>query len=383
MRSFTPASKRIGLMAALMMGVSGLAGCVSPVAGPSGVYAKPIGNAPVTANPTAYSNALVCLGSYARQRRLASPRIAVGRISDYTGKVSLDGGRALTQGASLMAMTALAKSGARQVERFDTSVGELELKYANNKLITDAVDPNPNQPSQYRRIMAGEVAGSDFFIVGGITELNYNIRSSGIDAYIGGVTDDNVKGLINGRLYVMNVALDMRLVDTRTLEVVDIISYQKQIIGREVKAGVFRFFGGNLYDISAGEGGLEPMQLAVRGLIERATLEFMANLYGAPGPEICLKPEDDYLNTDAVNGVTGGLTPAYDNLKTNNAETRADPQRWYKTGATAAEPAAASNTPPASKPSSKAKKAAHAHPATEPCTSNCVPAAPAGREPRY
>ena len=29
-----------------------LAGCVSPVAGPSGQYATPIGNAPVTANPT-------------------------------------------------------------------------------------------------------------------------------------------------------------------------------------------------------------------------------------------------------------------------------------------------------------------------------------------
>ena len=29
-----------------------LAGCVSPVAGPSGQYATPIGNAPVPANPT-------------------------------------------------------------------------------------------------------------------------------------------------------------------------------------------------------------------------------------------------------------------------------------------------------------------------------------------
>lgn len=44
-----------------------LAGCVSPVAGPSGQYATPIGNAPVTANPTPYSAALYCLADYARR----------------------------------------------------------------------------------------------------------------------------------------------------------------------------------------------------------------------------------------------------------------------------------------------------------------------------
>ena len=331
MRTKTHYRKTAGLAALLLMGASIMTGCVSTSAGPSGVYAKPVGNAPVTANPTVYSNALVCLGNYARGRRLASPRIAVGRISDYTGKVSLDGGRAVTQGASLMAMTALAKSGARQVERFDTSVGELELKYANNKLITDAPVSNPNVPQSYRRIMAGEVSGSDFFIVGGVTELNYNIRSGGVDAYVGGIKQDEAKGLLNRRTYVMNIALDMRLVDTRTLDVVDVISYQKQIVGHEIRAGVFKFFKDNIYDISAGEGGLEPMQLAVRALIERGTLEFMANLYGASGPEVCLDPREDFLN-QTTHGVTGSLTPAYDNLETNNASTRADPYRWTGTG---------------------------------------------------
>src|SRR5665213_3147634 len=98
-----------------------LSGCALPVAGPNGLYAQPIGNAPVTSNPTPYSTALVCLGEYARQRGLRAPRIAVGRISDYTGKEEADGsGRKLTQGASLMAISALAKSGANLVERYDT-----------------------------------------------------------------------------------------------------------------------------------------------------------------------------------------------------------------------------------------------------------------------
>ena len=320
--------KLVATIASLAALSIALTGCMTtPSVNASGNYKNPIGKAPVTANPTAYSDALVCLGSYARSHRLASPRLAVGRISDYTGRASLDGGREITPGASLMAMTALAKAGARQVERFDTSVGELELKYANNKLITDDAVANPTRPADYRKIMAGQVAGSDFFIVGGITELNNNIRSSGIDAYAGETKDTGLKGMAYGRTLVMNVALDLRLVDTRTLEVVDVISYQKQIVGKEVKAGVFDVLNGNIFDISGGQGALEPMQLAVRAMIERATLEFMANLYGASGPDVCLDPQNDFLYNDTL-GATGGLTPAYDNLETNNAGTRAEPSRW-------------------------------------------------------
>jgi curli production assembly/transport component CsgG/holdfast attachment protein HfaB len=303
-----------------------LSACVSPVAGPGGLYARPIGNAPVTANPTPYSTALYCLADYARRYNLPSPRMAVGRISDYTGSVSADGGRQITQGASLMAFSALAKSGARMVERYDTSISEMELRYANNRLISDE-GPDAPADANYRRILAGQVPGSDFYLVGGITEANFNIRSAGFDAGVG-ETDTDVpgSGIIQGKIYVMNVALDLRLVQTTTLEVVDVVSYQKQIIGREVSAGVFDFLNGNVFDVSAGTGAMEPVQLAVRALLERATVELMANLYGAPGPEVCLNAENDPLNTV---GATGGYYPAYDNTGTNNGQTRADPSRWH------------------------------------------------------
>ncbi len=263
-----------------------LAGCISPVAGPGGNYASPIGDAPVTANPTPYSAALVCLSEYAQHYGVRAPRIAVGRIADYTGKAEDNGGREVTQGASLMAISALAKAGAPLVERYDTSVSELELKYANNKLISDQAGPGggPEGPQPFRKIMAGQVPGSDFYLVGGITELNYNIRSSGINGQGGKQDATQGTGLLTGQLYVMNVALDLRLVETKTMEVVDVVSYQKQIYGRQVGAGLFKFFGSNVIDISAGEGGLEPIQLAVRAMIERATVEMMSNLYGAPGP---------------------------------------------------------------------------------------------------
>jgi curli biogenesis system outer membrane secretion channel CsgG len=300
--------------------------CVSPVAGPAGRYAAPIGDAPVTPNATPYSEALVCLGQYARANRRVSPRIAVGRISDYTGKEESDGsGRKLTQGASLMAISALAKSGANLVERFDTSVSELELKYANNKLITDGPPAGPNAPADYRKIMAGQVAGSDYYLVGGITELNFNIRSSGLDAQ-GGNNASTRAANLTGQLFVMNVGLDLRLVDTRTLQVVDVISYQKQIIGRQVGVGLFDVLNGNVFSVSAGEGGLEPIQLAVRSVIERAVLEMMANLYGAPGPDVCLIHGDPLRG--ATTGITGGYTPAYNNLESNNAQTREAPRRW-------------------------------------------------------
>ncbi len=311
--------------AAMLSAVSiGLSGCISPVAGPSGLYTHPIGDAPVTDNRTPYSAALVCLANYAQHYGVHAPRIAVGRIADYTGKAEDNGGREITQGASLMAISALAKAGVPLVERYDTSVSEMELKYANNKLISDQPQPSPSGAGgPYRKILAGQIPGSDFYLVGGVTELNYNIRSVGLDVAGGKQTATKGTGEATGQIYVMNVALDLRLVETKTEEVVDVQSYQKQIYGRQVGAGYFQFFGTNVINVSAGEGALEPIQLAVRSVIERAAVEMVANLYGAPGPSAC-------MGADPLGpaGVTGGFTPAYNNLDRNNGHTRDDPSRW-------------------------------------------------------
>src|SRR3984885_2587430 len=164
------------LMKPLALLVAGLAltGCISQTPDNTGRYTTPIGGSPVISNETPYSTALRCMTGYTARRPL---RIAVGQIADYTGKNESDNsGRKLTQGAALMAMSALSKSGVQLVERFDTSVAEMELKYANNKLITDAAQQNA-PPGDYRKIMAGSIPGSDYYLVGGITELNFNIRS--------------------------------------------------------------------------------------------------------------------------------------------------------------------------------------------------------------
>ncbi len=304
---------RRGLKSATALAAAALAvtACVSPVPGATGNYASPIGTAPVTVNPTPYSEALVCMGQFARAENINAPRIAVGRILDYTGKADIEGGRRVTQGASLMAMSAFAKSGARLVERFDTSVSEMELTFKNNKLIEDG-------KGGYAKINAGEVAGSDFYLVGGITELNYNIRSVGGEAYAGDLDAADTKGTLGGKMFVINIAMDLRMVETKTLNVVDVISYQKQIIGREISLGIFDFANGNVFDIGVGGRAQEPIQLAVRSTVERAVLEMMANMYGAPKTDVC----ESMDITASTNSHAGDFVPVGNQLQDYSGTTR-------------------------------------------------------------
>ena len=68
-----------------------LMGCATSSVSNAGNYATPVLRAPVTSNPTPYSSALVCLSTYARANGLVSPRFAIGRIDDLTGKAEADG----------------------------------------------------------------------------------------------------------------------------------------------------------------------------------------------------------------------------------------------------------------------------------------------------
>jgi curli production assembly/transport component CsgG/holdfast attachment protein HfaB len=314
---------------AVLAATLALEGCISPQADSVGRYTSPIGGSPVISNETPYSAALRCMSGVVAQHPV---RIAVGQIADYTGKTESDGsGRKVTAGAALMAMSALSKSGVHMVERFDTSVAEMELKYANNKLIAD--DKNPNA-GDFRKIMAGSIPGSDYYIVGGITELNFNIRSENANGNGGGTATNATTGTASGSLYVMNVGLDLRLVNTNTLEVADVISYQKQIIGRQVSAGVFDFLGTNFFDVSLGESALEPIQLAVRSVIERATLEMVGRIYRVPGnvcsspigtatdPLADSQPRPYYPNTQASD-------PVAHTQETYNDISRQNPYRGY------------------------------------------------------
>jgi curli biogenesis system outer membrane secretion channel CsgG len=231
---------------------------------PNGPFPVEVGPK-VTQNVTPYEDAFACT-----DRLLAEKgrhlRIAVGQVKDYTGKFTNEaqgGGYKITQGGALMVMSALGKLDPRyveQTERFDTSIPDVELTLSKSQLVRDG--------NAVRVPRAGQIDGSDYYIVGGITELNYNIASGGAELNITGVG-------AGARYFVMNVAADLRIVDTKTLEVVKTVSLQKQIVGQEVEANIFRFFGNQLVDFNAGDKHQEPLQLGVRSTLEAGVLELV------------------------------------------------------------------------------------------------------------
>jgi curli biogenesis system outer membrane secretion channel CsgG len=247
--------------AAATLSLFGLGACATVG---EGQYAIQHGT-PVTPNVTPYEQSFACVdGLLANAGKV---RIAVGNVKDFTGKFSNEasqGGYQITQGGSLMVISALGKLDPRHVsviERYDTAVPDMELTLSKAQLLRD--------DNKVRVPTAGQVLGSDYYIVGGITEANYNIQSGGAELNVNGVGG-------GGRIFVMNIAADLRLVDTKSLEVVKTVSLQKQIQGYETKANIFRFFGTELVDFNAGNKQQEPIQLGVRSVLNAGTLELVS-----------------------------------------------------------------------------------------------------------
>lgn len=258
-----------------------LSGCASMDFYNQGKGSVKVGNGPgITGNHTPYTASLMCTGNHINSliKTKSKPRIriSVGEMKDLTGKYDDDGGYRVTQGTTLMMISALGKSDAvKIVERTDTKVFAFEVDLAGKKLVSDT--SNYKLPGgkviNYRPLLSGSVIGSNYYITGGVTELNYNIRSGGVELDIAGFGGGR-------RQYVMNVAMDVRLVNTKTLAVVYTTSLQKQIVGYETKLGMFRFFDSELVDTNMGNKVDEPLQLGIRAIAEDAVTEILANLYG-------------------------------------------------------------------------------------------------------
>lgn len=269
---------RIALGALVALAVSGCASVDQPAA-----RVEPIRGSAPEAITTDYTGALRCIGNYVRSQPYPAPRLAVGLITDMTGAQDQLQGRRLTQGATLMAITAAADAGMRLVERYDMGVLQVELDYARNGLLRDS-------EQVIREVQAGSIQGADLYIIGGITEYNPNIRSRGADAFGAGQSARAASLSLGGSDYVVDVGLDLRLIDARSSEVLAVRSLRKQIVGREIRAGVFGFVDGTMIDIGGGQRALEPVQTAVRTMVDRIVYEFVASLYGV-SPEICPQAE--------------------------------------------------------------------------------------------
>ncbi|MDH7972505.1 CsgG/HfaB family protein [Sphingomonas sp. AR_OL41] len=269
----------IAQVASVALVALSLGGCVSMRQVRLGAGEEPtlIGPA-VRDNRTPMDAALACLAPTIAATRPRPLVIGVGDVRDYTGKYSVNEGNSITQGGALMVYSALGKlrGAVSLAERFDPMIGERELGYTDRRQLGDGQVHDVAGAAGAAHVpwlpyYGGSIAASDYYIVGGITELNYDIRSGGIDA---GVSQLGPKA----RTYTQSVAIDLRIVDTRTLLVVKTISLTKQFTGYEVGFNLFRFFGSDLFDINAGVKGQEPLQLGIRTALEEGTLRLIAGV---------------------------------------------------------------------------------------------------------
>jgi len=251
-----------------------LAGCASVTTADEIVApVAPLKGSSVAATMTDYSAALKCVADVAGNQDYPAPRIAVGHITDMTGADDLYLGRRLTQGATLMAITAVSNAGMRVIERFDTGVTQVDLDFANNRLLRDS-------PTVIRTPQEGQIQGVDLYIVGGISEYNHNLQSRGQDASVSKSGRNGGSAFATNGDYVVDVGMDLRLIDARTTEVIAVKSYRKQVRGQQRELGAVLASGSDTIDIGIGGRKNEPIQMAIRSIIDRSVFEFTAGLYG-------------------------------------------------------------------------------------------------------
>ena len=249
---------------------------------------------PVRNNVTPMEAALGCYARSLSASGRAPLVIGVGEIKDFTGRYSINEGNVITQGGSLMLFSALGKLGGtvRIAERYDSTIADRELGYMERRQLGDGAQHEVDgKKVPWVPYYGGTIQVSDYYIAGGISEVNYNIASRGAEASLNNIG-------AKGRTYTQSVAIDLRIVDTRTLLVVDAISLSKQFSGYEVGANTFRFFGLGLVDINVGSKGQEPLQLGVRAAIEEAAIRLIGRVTAVdPVPCLALRTQEVQAQT--------------------------------------------------------------------------------------
>lgn len=267
-----------------LLGVAGMALVACSATVPATQPALLLAGPPVQTLRTPYDEALACLSKTPRLNRKFT--LAVGDVADRTGKVAVeDGGTGnfVTQGGGDIVTAALMRTGITNVvERLDTRVLVFEQAQAEKKMLGDGVSQIVQMPDgarqevRYRPLPQGQIRGSDFYVLGSINTLDFGVSSGGVEVSVAGVG-------VRGRQFRAVVGLDLRLVHTSSSQVVSSVSLQKQIVGQEVGAGVGRFFGNYLVEIDLGDKNSEPLQMALRSMLQLAVFDLITDLYDIQG----------------------------------------------------------------------------------------------------
>lgn len=292
-------------MVAMLVGSTTLSGCASVGGGIDSQRVAPkevpiVVGAPVRDNRSPMEAALACFGDQLTASSGKPIVIGVGEVRDYTGKYSINEGNAITQGGSLMVFSALGKIGGplRIAERFDPTIAERELGYTDRRQLGNGQVHQVNGDRvPWLPYYGGTITQSDYYIVGGITEVNYNIRSGGAQISINNMGPE-------ARVFTQSVAIDLRIVDTRSLLVLKTVSLTKQFSGYEIGAGVFRFFGTELFDINIGAKGQEPLQLGIRTALEEGVMRLVASVQDLD-PTACMTQRLDTIPEQSADELRG------------------------------------------------------------------------------
>lgn len=259
------------LLISLMSSLSLLAGCSS---NSRHYYEKePLQGSAITENTTRYTSGLECVSK--RINLSKKIKVTIDQIPDKTGKVNSSEGYKITQGVESMAITALTKIKAIQVvERRNIGSFNIETELMEKKRIGDKrrYKLSNGRSINYKPMLSGKIHSADYYITGAVTEVNYNIYSGGKLL--------NISGLEFGsKTVMMNVAMDLRIVNVHTLEVIDSISLQKQFVGKRTKAGLYRFIDKQIVNYDGGSSTDEPIQMGVRSLVERGVAQLVGRLF--------------------------------------------------------------------------------------------------------
>ena len=227
----------------------------------------------ITENNTRYTSGLSCVSS--RINLAKKVKITIDQIPDKSGKMSSNEGYKITQGVEAMAITALSKIKAIQVvERRNIGAFNIESELMQKKRIGDKkrYKLSNGRYIKYKPMLSGKIHSADYYITGAVTEVNYNIYSGGKLL--------NVSGLeFGGKTVMMNVAMDLRIINVHTLDVIDSISLQKQFVGTRTKSGLYRFMDKQLVNYDGGSSTDEPIQMGVRALVERGVAQLVGRLF--------------------------------------------------------------------------------------------------------
>lgn len=187
--------------------------------------------------------------------------IAIYAITDSTGQFKADGGASstvVTQGSTEMLITALQRS--RQFAVLD------RVRFGDLMNEQNLVSNNRVAPGQGLEL--GALSGTNYMITGSITEYQVSKETGGIGLVIagrGGSTE----------YAKASVALDLRVTNLSTGEVIWAESLQGEIIGEKVGIQLFSFLGKNIVEFETGSGKQQVINLVVRTLLEEAVFKLV------------------------------------------------------------------------------------------------------------